>query len=593
MQQTVDALTLGKYTLIGEIARGGMGVVYIAQAQGPGGFKKSVIIKELKPELADDDNFREMFLEEANLAARLNHRNIVQTNEVGQDNGRYFMAMDYLEGCSLHVARKRLQGERKLALNVQLRIVSEVLAGLHYAHELTDYDGSPMGVVHRDVGPQNVFLTYDGQVKLIDFGVAKVLNRQLETQAGVLKGRVAYMAPEQVGGGAVDRRVDIFAAGVLLREIVTNQRLWEGLGEIDTLKKLIGRDIPPFPAELDVPAELREICIKAMAPERDDRFRTAHEMRVKLEQFVLRADPTGSLADLGTQLALGFEAERKRMKDLLDGHLAAGGKTSIPAIDLHPPGSSPELSSGSSSGPHSGSGARSGPVSSSNRGARTPASSTLASLEAPEIDVHHEAPMASPPPSKRRGLLVGGSAAVAVVAVAAFALSRTSAHPPSQDRPVASAAVLPTAPAPSAAPAATSTPDRADTVELTVRVTPSNAQIFVDDAPVQGNPFRARFPRNSAATHAVRATAFNYVSKTELVKFDANASLSMSLERQVAGVAPAPAVRADVRAGSGAAPATLIPDAPQPTKPSSSEINPRGGKPPKRDIDPKNPYGVE
>ncbi len=588
---------LGKYTLIGEIARGGMGIVYLAQAQGPGGFKKSVIIKELKSELSDDENFREMFLEEANLAARLNHRNIVQTNEVGQDNGRYFMAMDYLEGCSLHVARKRLQGDDKLGVSLQLRVVSEVLAGLHYAHELTDYDGSPMGVVHRDVGPQNVFLTYDGQVKLIDFGVAKVLNRQLETQAGVLKGRVAYMAPEQVGGGAVDRRVDVFAAGVLLREILTNQRLWAGLGEIDTLKKLIGRDIPLFPADADVPEELREICVKAMAPDPNDRFKTAHAMRVQLEQYVLRADPTGSLADLGTHLAKGFETERKRMKDLLDGHLGSDG--SVPNIGLLAPGSSPDLSAASApgSGARSGSGAR--PAASSNRSARTPASGTLVSGDVADIDVEFDASPATDTAAKRKRAMMIAGAVAAIALAAVVVVRRGDAGAATQaDRAAASSGVAPSSPLaiPSAQGAASANAD--DTVEVTVRVTPANAQIFLDEAPVEGNPFRARFPRNASATHAVRAVANGFVAKTELVKFEANASLSMSLERQPVGFVPGPPVaRADVRASASAQPTTstpaqtaaLVPS----SKPTSTEINARGGKPPKRDIDPKNPYGAE
>lgn len=586
-----DPLELCKYTLIGEIARGGMGVVYLAQVQGPGGFKKTVVVKELKPELADDPKFRNMFLEEANLAARLNHRNVVQTNEVGQHGDRYYMAMDYLEGCSLHMARKRLKGDRKLPLAAQLRVVSEVLAGLHYAHELTDYDGTPMGVVHRDVGPQNVFLTYDGQVKLIDFGVAKVLNREQETQAGVIKGRVVYMAPEQVGGGSVDRRADIFSTGVLLREIVTGQRLWEGLGEIETLRKLITRDIPPFPENLDVPDELREICEKAMAPDREDRFKTAHEMRVRLEQYVARADPSGSLADLGAHLARELDVDRKRLKDIIDGHLAGDGRGKLAAVDFLAPGSSPDL--GSTSAPSGSTGARSGAAPTSNRLAKTPASGTVVSGELPEADVQVDPSSGGAASGKKRSVVVVG-VAVAAIAILALVLLRRGADRVAAPASVGVAPATNAAAAPPQPAAPAPTPeDHADTVEIAVRVTPANAQIFLDDAPVEGNPFRARFPRNVASTHSIRAVAPGFVQKTELVKFDSNASVAMSLERQTVGAQPA--VRGDVRAAAPAAPpapAASSPAAPPTAKPAD-DINPRGGKAPKRDIDPKNPYGAE
>jgi serine/threonine protein kinase len=588
----VANLSLGKYTLIGEIARGGMGIVYLAQTQGPGGFKKTVVVKELKPELSDDPKFRDMFLEEANLAARLNHRNIVQTNEVGQDGDRYFIAMDYLEGCSLHTARKRLLGERKLPLAAQLRVVSEILAGLHYAHELTDYDGTPMGVVHRDVGPQNVFLTYDGQVKLIDFGVAKVLNREQETQAGVLKGRVVYMAPEQVASGTIDRRADIFATGVLLREVITGKRLWDGLSEIDTLKKLIARAIPELPADGDIPAELRAICEKAMAPDREDRFKTAHEMRVRIEQYVARADPTGSLADLGAHLSRELAAERLRLKDIVDGHLAAGSSDRLPAVDILAPGSSPDLLSGVGSGPRASSGPSAAP--STARRAKTPASGTLVSGEMPEIDVAADDRPANDARRKRSAVIAVAVIAAAVGISTLMLVRRNAERAPSA--PISNTSLGATAPPP---PTASGPPveERAENIEITVRVTPSNARIFLDEAPVDGNPYHATFARNVVATHAIRAVAPGFVQRTELVKFDANSNVTMSLERQaLAGQPQQPAVvvRADVRAA--ATPPAAAPPSQSPTtttKPSATDINPRGGKVPKREIDGKNPYGAE
>src|SRR5262245_6719974 len=202
---------LGKYRLIAEIAHGGMGVVYLAMVQGPGGFNKLVVVKELKPELVEEPAFLTMFLDEARLAARLNHANIVQTNEIGSDGNRYFMAMDYLDGYSLDRVRRRARKIGvQLPVPMQLRIICAMLAGLEYAHHLTDFDGTPLSIVHRDVSPQNVFVTFDGQVRLLDFGIAKAAGAMHETVAGVLKGKVSYMAPEQARGQKVDARADVF-----------------------------------------------------------------------------------------------------------------------------------------------------------------------------------------------------------------------------------------------------------------------------------------------------------------------------------------------------------------------------------------------
>jgi eukaryotic-like serine/threonine-protein kinase len=165
---------LGKYQLIAELARGGMAIVYLALVQGPGGFNKLVVVKELKPELIEEPAFLAMFLDEARLAAKLSHANIVQTNEVGNDGKRYFMAMDYLDGRGLDRVRRRARASgQDLSLPIHLRILCDMLAGLHYAHTLTDFDGTPLSIVHRDVSPQNVFVMFDGQVKLLDFGIAK------------------------------------------------------------------------------------------------------------------------------------------------------------------------------------------------------------------------------------------------------------------------------------------------------------------------------------------------------------------------------------------------------------------------------------
>ncbi|MGQ0506189.1 MAG: serine/threonine protein kinase, partial [Myxococcaceae bacterium] len=184
-----DGQTLGKYKLIAEIARGGMGVVYLAVVQGHGGFNKLVVVKELHPELVEDPIYLEMFLDEARLAARLNHPNIVQTNEVNNEGNRFFMAMDFLDGRNLDRIRRRSIRSKDFTLPMQLRVLSDVLLGLDYAHRCADFEGRPLGIVHRDVSPQNVFMTFEGQVKLLDFGIAKAADSSRETQAGMFKGK--------------------------------------------------------------------------------------------------------------------------------------------------------------------------------------------------------------------------------------------------------------------------------------------------------------------------------------------------------------------------------------------------------------------
>jgi serine/threonine protein kinase len=324
-----------------------MGIVHLAEARGPGGFEKLVVVKELKAELTDDPVYCAMFLDEARLAARLSHRHIVQTNEVGCERGRYFMALELLEGGSLHQIRTKL-GLRALPTLVGVRILVAVLDALHHAHELTDAEGSSLGVVHRDVSPQNVFLTFDGGVKLIDFGVAKSKDRRgaAITRVGVVKGSVPYMSPDHVDGTAIDRRADVFAAGVILRELLTGERLWGDADDLTILRALIARDLPAFPAPAagagEVPAALRAVARRALEPHRADRFPTAAAMRDALESHLTEHDPRGSLDDLGTWLERNLAEERVAFRALVKTSRATTTKASaktkadvwLPSCDL-------------------------------------------------------------------------------------------------------------------------------------------------------------------------------------------------------------------------------------------------------------------
>ena len=318
-----------------------MGIVHLAEARGPGGFEKLVVVKELKPELTDDPVYTAMFLDEARLAARLSHRHIVQTNEVGCSRGRYFMALELLEGGSLQQIRAKL-GLRAMPLPLSVRVLVAVLDALDHAHDLADDDGAPLGVVHRDVSPQNVFLTFCGDVKLIDFGVAKSRGRQgatAVTRVGVVKGSVPYMSPDHVDGSAIDRRADVFAVGVLLREMLLGERLWADVDDLGILRSLIARDLPVFPERADVPAPLRAIAMRAMAPRRDDRFATAAAMRDELKAYLAEVDPKGSLEDLGTWLARSLTEERDAFRAMVKKRRASAATTTpqvwLPSTELH------------------------------------------------------------------------------------------------------------------------------------------------------------------------------------------------------------------------------------------------------------------
>lgn len=281
------ALAFGKYRLFARLGTGGMADVYLAVAQGAMNVNRLVVIKRLRDEQANDPGAREMFLNEARLAARLSHRNVIQTFEAGNDGGGYFLAMEYVDGQPLSRVLTQVKREGKsLEPRLAARICSDALNGLHYAHDLCDFDGSPLQIVHRDVSPQNIMLTYDGMVKLVDFGIAKAVGTTA-TAHGVFKGKVAFMAPEQVLGDNVDRRADLFAAGIVLWESVTGKPLMAEENPAKTLYNLMNKAIPrASEANPEVPSALDEIIARALERDVTKRFQTAKEMRDALEGFI-------------------------------------------------------------------------------------------------------------------------------------------------------------------------------------------------------------------------------------------------------------------------------------------------------------------
>jgi serine/threonine protein kinase len=296
--EPVSGARIGRYQLLKKLAAGGMAEIYLARVTGVGGFAKNVVLKRILPQLAESQQFFRMFLDEARIAATLQHPNVIQVYDAGESDGQYYIAMEYLDGADLEAVHRHLvDRDQRLAAEHAAYIVSCVCAGLHYAHEKTDLDGAPLGIVHRDVTPQNVFVTRDGGVKLVDFGIAKASNRMSRTTHGTLKGKLSYMAPEQCEGRAIDRRSDNYALGVLLYEVTTGQNPHRGSGEYAIMLEIVqGQIASPRTLVPDYPPELEEIVLKAVAKRPDDRFQTAREMQRALDNFLRGArQPVSSL----------------------------------------------------------------------------------------------------------------------------------------------------------------------------------------------------------------------------------------------------------------------------------------------------------
>ena len=280
---------IGKYRIVALLGQGGMASVFLSVVPGPAGVNKLLVVKVLREELMADEDFLAMFLNEARLAARLNHANVVQTYEVGLEDGVHFLAMDFLDGQPLHAVLRKAS-RAGVPLDVHVRILADALAGLHYAHTLRDFDGTPLHVVHRDVSPQNVFVTYDGQVKVVDFGIAKAAGAATNTRSGTFKGKLSYVAPEQAGGDDVDPRADIFSVGVMLWEAIAQRRFAQGDTQTQVLtRRLSGKEPRIREVVPDVDPELADICDCAMAHLTQDRYASAQEMRDALEVYLERS----------------------------------------------------------------------------------------------------------------------------------------------------------------------------------------------------------------------------------------------------------------------------------------------------------------
>ncbi len=299
-EDTTDGTRFGQYVLIEKIATGGMAEVWKARMRGVEGFQKTVAIKKILPHLSDNQDFIEMFVDEAKLAAQLNHNNIIHIYDLGKIQSSYYIAMEYIDGFDLKaILRRGQERDHPMTVELALFIASKLASALDYAHRKKDFEEKEMGLVHRDVSPQNVLVSQEGDIKLCDFGIAKAASKASHTQAGALKGKLQYMSPEQAWGRSIDRRSDIFALATVLFEMLTNRKLFTGDNELSILEQVReARVQPPSLHNDEVTPEVDKIVIKALQKDPANRYQTAGEMARDLDAVLYSFKPTPTSADL-------------------------------------------------------------------------------------------------------------------------------------------------------------------------------------------------------------------------------------------------------------------------------------------------------
>ncbi len=293
----------GKYILLEKLAAGGMAEVYLAKSNGANGVSKFVAVKRILPQFSDNEEFIEMFKEEANVAINLNHSNVVSIYDFGIEKGQFYLVMEFVEGRNLRQILNELKKANKsISIEQSVFIVKEAAAGLDHAHRCTDSkSGKPLNITHRDMSPQNIMISFEGESKVIDFGIAKAEKESEATKAGTLKGKFAYMSPEQSEGLPIDPRTDVFALGIILWELLANDRLFTGSNEAAILRKVRDCQIPPI-RKINplVPTELERIVTKALAKDKNVRYQTAANLQKDLNRFLNMQYPDFASQDFST-----------------------------------------------------------------------------------------------------------------------------------------------------------------------------------------------------------------------------------------------------------------------------------------------------
>ena len=302
--------TFGRYQLLRKLATGGMGQVYLARQKGPVGFEKLVVVKRILPHLSEEPEFIQMFFDEARIAALLNHPNIAQIYDLGEVDGTYYIAMEYVHGESLRLLNSRAEKAGGLPLGLKCRIISDAAGALDFAHRAKSPSGQPLSLIHRDVSPQNILVGFNGAVKLIDFGVAKAAGKISTTLTGAVKGKYAYMSPEQARGEELDMRSDVFGLGIVFHELLTSGRLFKRETESATLRAVVGHKIaPPSSLVKNLPKGVDALVMTALARKRSERYQDAAEMQLAIEDFLGRARLSATTAHLAAYMRDLYKGE--------------------------------------------------------------------------------------------------------------------------------------------------------------------------------------------------------------------------------------------------------------------------------------------
>ncbi len=570
---------LGRYELLIPIAKGGMARVWAARLHGQRGFSKTVAIKTILPHLAEEPEFERMFLDEARIAAGVHHPNVCEIYELGEEGKTLYLAMEWINGESfVHILRSNPNAPPVIGnspakvdpihAHLAARIISDAAMGLHAAHNLTDDDGQLLGVVHRDVSPHNILLSAEGSVKVADFGVAKALGQMTATAAGQIKGKMAYMAPEQVEGKAIDRRSDIWSLGVVLYEASTGKKPFAGEGDAAVMRAiLMGEYIPPSRLVRGYPIELEQIIVRCLSPNPTHRYSTAERMSIAIQEFLSRSGSVVTQSHIAALVQQRVGGELQQRRDKIKAALNAPVTEDISASGAHnvPPGFGATPSAQSGVLPQGVAAQRHPSMTDSNRSG---------SIDQPALPgVGAALPVMQPRAAS------GGSATKVVAAILGIAvacglavggvvlLRRHQADTPPALAMKATATTSTSLATPSAHAVAPGAPAAASSI--TFSVMPANATIMVDGVALPATTRSIpRPPKGKSVAVTLQASGFN---EDTLSIDDTSAA---TIVETLTPISPTNA--------------TPTSNAPSSTTPSPGLTVPVGGRPP---AIPTNPYG--
>jgi serine/threonine-protein kinase len=535
-----------------------MARVFVACSSGLGGFNKLVVLKVMRDELRESQSSLDMFLAEARLAARMNHQNIVQTLEVGEDASRYFICMEYLEGQTLGRLLKKTI-DSPLPLAARLELVCQVLEALIYMHGFTDPDGTPLSLVHRDISPNNIFVTFDGTAKVLDFGVAKATGVSHATEAGMFKGKLGYAAPEQILGNS-EQRSDVFAVGVLLWELLAYRRLSQDRTQQEIVQaRMAGVDSELMKKALGVPVDLLQICTRAAAKRVEDRYASALEMRDALRAYIRANNLEFSAEQMRAVLGDLYAHERVEIRRLVDQRMKQANLE-----DEHPSFGSQVI-----------------PV----------APAVLGGIGGATL-TGNASSYVLPPTATSKGKWVAALAGVAILAGVAGRWLNSSGRPPQTAEATLTGAV--------AAQVANAGPQNAGAasklVTLKIAASPADTEILLDGAKLEGNPFIGQFAKD-ASLRRLELRSAGRITEARMIRLDQDLDLLIPLavdkahplKARGASAAATFSKPANLRASDSGAAAPAAAAAPAPGAPLPP-LTHREPTAPARPIDESDPY---